>query len=111
MDGREHGLTEPSCSGSACPKAGVVWVHPFRTLGTLVGPWFPLQHQIGFFFAKFAFYRVYGSTCISSVTLSGSIPTLWLSDAQAIKVVATESTVFQKDVEAVRSHLCYIHTR
>ncbi|KAJ7468028.1 cytochrome P450 [Mycena latifolia] len=86
--------------GNACPSAGLVWLHPFRTLALLLAPWFPLKHQTGYYFAKFAFYARYGSTCISSVTLSGSIPTLWVSDAQAIKTIASESVVFQKDVEA-----------
>ncbi|KAJ7689403.1 cytochrome P450 [Mycena rosella] len=83
-----------------CPNAGLVWLHPFRTVALILAPWFPLKDQTGYYFAKFAFYAKYGSTCISSVTLSGSIPTLWIADAQAIKTVASESTIFQKDVEA-----------
>ncbi|KAJ7100094.1 cytochrome P450 [Mycena belliarum] len=84
----------------ACPNAGIVWLHPFRTIATVSAPWFPLKNQTGYYFAKFAFYAKYGSTCISSVTLSGSIPTLWVSDAHAIKTIASLSAIFQKDVEA-----------
>lgn len=47
-------------------------------------------------------YQRHGSTCIGSVTLRGSIPTLWLSDAQAIKTIAFEPGIFRKDLEIVR---------
>ncbi|KAF7360205.1 hypothetical protein MVEN_00749200 [Mycena venus] len=43
---------------------------------------------------------LHGSTCIGSVTLSGSIPTLWFADAHAIKTVVAEPGIFQKDLEA-----------
>lgn len=46
-------------------------------------------------------YQHYGSTVISSVTFWESIPTYWLSDADAIKAVSTERAAFPKDVEAV----------
>jgi cytochrome P450 len=32
------------------------------------------------------------------------MPTLWLADVEGIKTVAEETTVFQKDIEAVRIH-------
>jgi cytochrome P450 len=32
------------------------------------------------------------------------MPTLWLADAEGIKTVAGEATVFQKDIETVRIH-------
>ncbi|KAJ7118625.1 cytochrome P450 [Mycena crocata] len=83
-----------------CPNAGIVWVHPFRSFALLTASWFPLPHQIGYYFGQFGIYARYGSTCIASVTLAGAIPTLWLADAQAIKAVATDATSFQKDVEA-----------
>ncbi|KAJ7774471.1 cytochrome P450 [Mycena maculata] len=83
-----------------CPDAGVLWLHPFRTVALLSAPWFPLKDQIGYYFGKFALYEKYGSTGIASVSVWDATPTLWLADAQAIKIVATEATVFQKDVEA-----------
>ncbi|KAJ6570505.1 cytochrome P450 [Mycena vulgaris] len=83
-----------------CPNAGMIWLRPVNTFSFVLGPWFPLQYQIGSYFAKFTPYTRSGSTCVGSVTLWGSIPTLWLSDAQAIKAVATESTIFRKDIEA-----------
>ncbi|KAF7360213.1 Cytochrome P450 [Mycena venus] len=86
--------------GAACPYAGVVLLHPFRDLSIVLGPWFPFKGQFGYYFARFSFYLEHGSTCIGSVTLSGSIPTLWLADAQAIKTIATETAIFQKDVVA-----------
>lgn len=49
----------------------------------------------------FTVYEKYGSTGIGSVALWDSTPMLWLSDAQAINSVASESSIFQKDVEAV----------
>ncbi|KAJ7918480.1 cytochrome P450 [Mycena leptocephala] len=45
-------------------------------------------------------YAQHGSTCISSVTLSGSIPTLWLADAQTIKTIVFEPANFPKDIVA-----------
>jgi cytochrome P450 len=50
-------------------------------------------------------YAQHGSTCISSVTLSGSIPTLWLADAQTIKTIVFEPANFPKDIVAVRANL------
>ncbi|KAJ7668046.1 hypothetical protein B0H17DRAFT_950259, partial [Mycena rosella] len=77
-------------------------LRPLSPFSIVLGRWFPLQHQTGSYFAKFSSYARYGSTCIGTVTLWGTIPTLWLSDAQAIKTVAAESRVFRKDVEQVR---------
>ncbi|KAJ7108701.1 cytochrome P450 [Mycena epipterygia] len=37
------------------------------------------------------------------MTLWGSIPTLWLTDADAIKTVTAEATLFQKDVAAYKA--------
>ncbi|KAJ7665990.1 cytochrome P450 [Mycena polygramma] len=85
--------------GSA-PYAGVLWLHPFRSVALVIGRWFPLPHQIGSWYQKFTLYAEHGSTVVGSVMLSGSVPTIWLADAEAIKTVAAESTVFQKDVEA-----------
>ncbi|KAJ7468042.1 cytochrome P450 [Mycena latifolia] len=82
-----------------CPNAGLLWLWPLAPLSTLSAQWFPLKHQIGAYFAKFTLYARHGSTALSSVILWGSIPTLWLSDAQAIKTVAAESTIFRKDLE------------
>ncbi|KAJ7918450.1 cytochrome P450 [Mycena leptocephala] len=45
-------------------------------------------------------YAKHGSTALGSVVLWGSVPTLWLADADGIKSVAAEATVFQKDVIA-----------
>ncbi|KAJ7031965.1 cytochrome P450 [Mycena alexandri] len=86
--------------GTICPRAGLIWLHPFRTLATVFGASFPLKHQFGYYYARFSFYVQYRSTAISAVTFWDSIPTLWLSDAQAIKSIASEVTIFQKDVEA-----------
>ncbi|KAJ6628015.1 hypothetical protein B0H10DRAFT_1670754, partial [Mycena sp. CBHHK59/15] len=86
----------------ACPNGGILWLHPFRSPSLVVGSWFPSPGQVGSWYGGFAPYARYGSTCIASVTQSGSIPTLWLVDADAIKTVTTESVLFQKDVEAVR---------
>ncbi|KAJ7468039.1 cytochrome P450 [Mycena latifolia] len=93
-------LRSASRAFGVCPNAGMLWLRPLGPFSTLSAQFFPLKHQIGSYFAKFALYARYGSTCISSVILWGSIPTLWLSDAQAIKTVATESTIFRKDLEA-----------
>ncbi|KAJ6582916.1 cytochrome P450 [Mycena vulgaris] len=84
----------------ASPYAGVLWLHPFRTPALLLGRWFPFRHQVGSWYAKFTPYAKHGSTCVSSIVFSGSIPTVWLADADAIKTVAAEANVFQKDVEA-----------
>ena len=93
-------------------------LHPFRTLSLVLGSHFPFPGQIGSYFGKFScefinksfqwfadlflsVYQKYGSTCLSSIVFTNAIPTFWLSDADAIKVVSTDRTVFQKDVEAV----------
>ncbi|KAJ6557982.1 cytochrome P450 [Mycena capillaripes] len=85
--------------GSVCPRAGVMWLHPFRVFTLFLAPWFPFKHQLGYYFGGFSSYLHHGSTCIGSVTLQGSIPTLWLSDAQAIKTIASEPGIFRKDLE------------
>ncbi|KAJ7359619.1 cytochrome P450, partial [Mycena albidolilacea] len=85
---------------SALPYAGVLWLHPFRSLALVSGRWFPIPSQIGSWYSKFTPYVKHGSTAIGSVLLSGSVPTIWLADAEGIKTVAGEATVFQKDVEA-----------
>ncbi|KAJ7468050.1 cytochrome P450 [Mycena latifolia] len=92
-------LRSVSRAFGVCPNAGVLLLRPMSPLAILSAQWFPLRHHVGSYFAKFTCYARYGSTCISSVTLWGSIPTVWLSDAQTIKTVAAESTIFQKDVE------------
>ncbi|KAJ7269650.1 cytochrome P450 [Mycena rebaudengoi] len=84
----------------AYPNAGLLWIHPFRSLGTILGPWFPFPSQMGHYYAGFRFYAQYGSTLIGSVTLAGAIPTIWIADAGSIKSVTSASTIFQKDVEA-----------
>jgi hypothetical protein len=92
----------------------------FRTPAMLVGRWFPFQHQLASWYGKFTrtrslkfsgqylltagclpAYAKHGSTALGSVVLWGSVPTLWLADADGIKTVAAEATVFQKDVVAV----------
>ncbi|KAF8162438.1 hypothetical protein K438DRAFT_1458419, partial [Mycena galopus ATCC 62051] len=78
-----------------------LWLHPFRAPAQLLGRWFPLPPLIGSFYGKFTLYAKHGCTAISSVVLWGSVPTLWLADAEGIKTVVGEATVFQKDVEAV----------
>ncbi|KAJ7185748.1 cytochrome P450 [Mycena filopes] len=86
--------------GTALPRAGLIWVHPFRPIATLGGAWFPFKHQFGYYYARFFFYAQYTSTAISAVTFWDSIPLLWLSDAEAIKTIASEGAIFQKDVAA-----------
>ncbi|KAJ8693930.1 hypothetical protein PTI98_008872 [Pleurotus ostreatus] len=83
-----------------CPGGEILLFHPFRTLSMVVGSHFPFPGQIGTYFGKFNVYKKYGSTCLSSIVFYNAIPTFWLSDADAIKVVSTDRTVFQKDVEA-----------
>ncbi|KAJ7461743.1 cytochrome P450 [Mycena galericulata] len=80
-----------------CPNAGTLWLHPFRALDFI----FRLiaQHLLGFYFSNFAFYGKNGSTAIGTVVLWDSTPALWLSDAQAIKTVANETSTFPKDME------------
>ncbi|KAJ6487752.1 cytochrome P450 [Mycena sanguinolenta] len=85
---------------SPSPYAGVLWLHPFRTPALLLGAWFPTPSQIGSWYGKFTPYAKHGSTALATVVLWGSVPTIWLADAEGIKVVAGEATVFQKDVEA-----------
>ncbi|KAK0495923.1 cytochrome P450 [Armillaria luteobubalina] len=45
-------------------------------------------------FAKF------GTTCLSSVVFWDAIPTFWISDADAIRIVSSDRKTFTKDVEA-----------
>ncbi|KAJ7800400.1 cytochrome P450 [Mycena olivaceomarginata] len=85
---------------SGAPYAGLLWIHPFRSLALVSGRWFPILSQIGSYYSGFTPYVKHGSTAIGSVLLSGSMPTLWLADAEGIKTVAEETTVFQKDIEA-----------
>ncbi|KAF7351367.1 Cytochrome P450 [Mycena sanguinolenta] len=85
---------------SPSPYAGVLWLHPFRNAALLLGSWFPTPSQIGSWYAKFTPYAKHGSTALASVVLWGSVPTIWLADAEGIKIVTGEATVFQKDVEA-----------
>ncbi|KAJ7359620.1 cytochrome P450 [Mycena albidolilacea] len=87
----------------ALPYAGVLWIHPFRSLALVSGRWFPILSQIGSYYSGFTPYVKHGSTAIGSVLLSGSMPTLWLADAEGIKTVAEETTVFQKDIEAYKT--------
>ncbi|KAJ7634646.1 cytochrome P450 [Roridomyces roridus] len=83
-----------------CPNAGILWLHPFRALSLFVGRWFPLHYQIGYYRSEFRFYNKYGSTALGSVLPWGATPTLWLADAQAIKAITCDVSVFEKDVEA-----------
>ncbi|KAJ7778095.1 cytochrome P450 [Mycena metata] len=83
--------------------AGPLWLAPFRVPALLLGRWFPFPSQIGSWYAKFTPYQKYKSTCLGSVTLWGAEPTLWIADADGIKFVTGEPTVFQKDVEAYKA--------
>ncbi|KAJ8482549.1 hypothetical protein ONZ45_g14909 [Pleurotus djamor] len=83
-----------------CPGGEVLFLHPFRTLSLVLGPWYPFPDNMGSYFEKFDIYQKYGSTCLSSIVFNGAIPTYWLSDAEAIKVVNTDRATFQKDVVA-----------
>ncbi|KAL0959591.1 hypothetical protein HGRIS_011300 [Hohenbuehelia grisea] len=83
-----------------CPGGEILWVHPFRVLSIVVGSFFPFKGQIGHYFSRFDQYRSYGSTILSSVVFSGAIPIFWLADAEAIKIVSTERSLFPKDVAA-----------
>ncbi|GLB42347.1 putative cytochrome p450 [Lyophyllum shimeji] len=84
----------------ACPGGSILWLHPFRTFALVVGPMFPFKGQMGYYFAAFALFKKYGSTCLSSVTFWNAIPTFWLSDADAIKTMHAGRAIFPKDIEA-----------
>ncbi|RDB30006.1 hypothetical protein Hypma_014135 [Hypsizygus marmoreus] len=91
-------LTRPVLG--VCPGGSLLWLHPFRTASLVLGPFFPLKNQMGYYYAQFEFYAKYGSTCLSSVTFWNAIPIFWLSDADAIKTVHAGRATFPKDVEA-----------
>ncbi|KAJ7359621.1 cytochrome P450 [Mycena albidolilacea] len=88
---------------SAAPSDGVLWIHPFRALSMACGHWFPFPSQIGSWDSKFRPYVKHGSTAVGSVLFSRTMPTLWLADAEGIKTVAGEATVFQKDIETYKT--------
>jgi hypothetical protein len=68
------------------------------SLNSLVND-YPINARIGI--DIFAVYKRYGSTCLSSIIIWNALPTFWLSDAEAIKVVSSDRVVFAKDTEAV----------
>ncbi|KAG6831703.1 hypothetical protein H0H87_004358 [Tephrocybe sp. NHM501043] len=75
-------------------------LHPFYTLALVLGPYFPFEGYMGYYFAKFSFFHKFQSTCLSSVTFWNAVPTFWLSDADAIKTVHASRNAFPKEVEA-----------
>ncbi|KAJ7185802.1 cytochrome P450 [Mycena filopes] len=83
--------------------AGAQWLVPFRTQAMLIGRWFPVPTQIGSWYGKFTLYQKHKSTCIGAVSIWDADTTLWLADADGIKAVAGETTIFQKDVEAYKA--------
>ncbi|KAK7044834.1 cytochrome P450 [Favolaschia claudopus] len=85
---------------SVTPYAGILWLHPFRSVALVSGPWFPSRSHIGSFYKTFAPYKNRGSTAVASVLFRNSIPTIWLADPQGIQTVAGEAVLFQKDIDA-----------
>ncbi|KAF8637853.1 hypothetical protein AX17_002479 [Amanita inopinata Kibby_2008] len=83
-----------------CPGRAILWLHPFRSVSLLLGPYFPPKSQIGSYHNKFYLYKKYGSTCLSSVTLWDTIPTYFVSDPDAIKYISNERHIFEKDTDA-----------
>ncbi|KAK0458736.1 cytochrome P450 [Desarmillaria tabescens] len=85
---------------SRCPGAAILWINPFRTLAIVSGPFFPTQGKVGHYYAKFSVFAKFGTTCLSSVVFWNAIPTFWISDADAIRIVSADRKTFTKDVEA-----------
>ncbi|KAK0203616.1 cytochrome P450 [Desarmillaria ectypa] len=85
---------------SRCPGAATLWINPFRTLAIVSGPFFPTQGRVGHYYAKFSVFAKFGTTCLSSVVFWDAIPTFWISDADAIRIVSADRKTFTKDVEA-----------
>jgi hypothetical protein len=88
----------------------------------MLGTVFPFKGQMGYYFAEFSrkclplevsiridaflVYKLYGSTCLSSILFWNAVPIFWLSDAETIKVVSANRALFPKDVEAVSLTTC-----
>ncbi|KAK0237992.1 cytochrome P450 [Armillaria nabsnona] len=85
---------------SRCPGAAILWINPFRTLAIVTGPFFPTQGKVGYYYGKFSVFAKFGTTCLGSVVFWDAIPTFWISDADAIRIVSSDRKTFTKDVEA-----------
>ncbi|KAG7448724.1 cytochrome P450 [Guyanagaster necrorhizus] len=81
-------------------NAEILWINPFRMLAIVSGPFFPAQGKVGHYYAKFSAFAKFGTTCLSSVVFWDAIPTFWISDADAIRIVSADRQTFTKDVEA-----------
>ncbi|KAK0220202.1 cytochrome P450 [Armillaria fumosa] len=85
---------------SHCPGAVILWINPFRTFAIVTGTFFPTQGKVGYYYGKFSVFAKFGTTCLSSVVFWDAIPTFWISDADAIRIVSSDRKTFTKDVEA-----------
>jgi hypothetical protein len=52
-----------------------------------------------------AVYEKYGSTILSSVEFWSATTFYWVADAESFKAVTSAANTFQKEIEAVNSHL------
>ncbi|KAF7326020.1 F-box domain-containing protein [Mycena kentingensis (nom. inval.)] len=76
-------------------------LNPFHTPAMLAGPWFPSAPQIGSWYSGFLPYAKLGTTCIGAVTRTG-IAVHWFSDAKSIQFIASNPSIFQKDIAAYK---------
>ncbi|PFH49568.1 hypothetical protein AMATHDRAFT_62875 [Amanita thiersii Skay4041] len=83
-----------------CPGRAILWLHPFRSLALVAGPFYPVKGQMGYYYSKFSKYRDYGSTCLSSVIFWRAVPTYFVADADAVRLINHERHIFEKEVEA-----------
>ncbi|KAJ7187505.1 hypothetical protein GGX14DRAFT_297079, partial [Mycena pura] len=85
-----------------CPGRGLLLVYPFGGLSLAFDRWFPLRWRFHDYHSGFSLFAHYRSTIVSSLVVWNGQPFYWLSDADAIKIVCTSKSIFQKDLDVVR---------
>ncbi|KAK7455740.1 hypothetical protein VKT23_010772 [Stygiomarasmius scandens] len=81
------------------PGGEVIWLHPFRSTTAVLAHYFPPRGWIGNYYSDYDVYTKYGCTVLGSVKFWGAIPTFWVSDPEALRVILNNRNVFRRDVQ------------
>ncbi|KAF7362943.1 Cytochrome P450 [Mycena venus] len=93
-----------------CPGRGLLLVYPFGGPSLALDRWFPLRWRFHDYHSGFSLFAHYRSTVVSSLVVWDGQPFYWLSDADAIKIVCTSKSIFQKDLDVYEGFLNFYGT-
>ncbi|KAF7319130.1 F-box domain-containing protein [Mycena chlorophos] len=81
------------------PFAGFHLLNPFYVPAILLGSWFPRlgAPALGAWTSKFAPYAEHRSTAVAGIVVHNACPMVWFADAESIKYITTETSIFTKD--------------